>query len=245
MPYKLRKAPKRDLYWVVNTETKEKYSKEPLPKEDAAAQMRALYANTKDLKGGNVCGNCGKKKRRLRGGNLEAIGREIRALTNERGQMKPGLELQAQRALLKIKTPGELNHASISLGMKDLWYALMHGKISDNRLGKGPARSEEIYKTLQNPSHPLAPKPAIEEYNKAQGPSKPIVSRPKRFTYVFRKTPGFGNYSDGAVSPLGWADWSPTMERIYKGYHEDRRDQFGMKEHWMFKWEDGGERVIA
>jgi hypothetical protein len=40
----LRKAPKRDLYWVINKQTKQKHSKEPLPKERAQAQMRALYA---------------------------------------------------------------------------------------------------------------------------------------------------------------------------------------------------------
>jgi hypothetical protein len=44
MPYKLRKAPQRNLYWVVNKETGEKYSKDPLPEERAKAQMRALYA---------------------------------------------------------------------------------------------------------------------------------------------------------------------------------------------------------
>ena len=44
MPFALRKAPKRDLYWVVNKETGKKHSKEPLPKERASAQMRALYA---------------------------------------------------------------------------------------------------------------------------------------------------------------------------------------------------------
>ena len=43
MPYRLRKAPKRDLYWVV-AEDGTKKSKEPLPREDAEAQMRALYA---------------------------------------------------------------------------------------------------------------------------------------------------------------------------------------------------------
>lgn len=52
MPYKLRKAPKRDLYWVVNKNTKQKYSKEPLSKERAQAQMRALYANVPDAKEG-------------------------------------------------------------------------------------------------------------------------------------------------------------------------------------------------
>jgi hypothetical protein len=44
MPYKLRKAPRRELYWVVNKETGQKHSKEPLEKEQAKAQMRALYA---------------------------------------------------------------------------------------------------------------------------------------------------------------------------------------------------------
>jgi len=43
MPYKLRKAPKRDLYWVVN-DRGEHMSNDPLPKERAEAQMRALYA---------------------------------------------------------------------------------------------------------------------------------------------------------------------------------------------------------
>ena len=45
MPYHLRKAPKKELYWVVNADTGEKYSKEPLPKERAEAQRRALYAS--------------------------------------------------------------------------------------------------------------------------------------------------------------------------------------------------------
>jgi hypothetical protein len=43
MPYKLRKAPKRDLFWVVG-ENGVKHSKEPLPRERAEAQMRALYS---------------------------------------------------------------------------------------------------------------------------------------------------------------------------------------------------------
>ncbi len=46
MPYKLRKAPKRDLYWVVG-EDGNHMSKDPIPKERAEAQMRALYASEK------------------------------------------------------------------------------------------------------------------------------------------------------------------------------------------------------
>jgi len=54
MPYKLRKAPKRDLYWVVG-EDGTKHSKEPLPKERAEAQRRALYvAMKKEMKGGDI-----------------------------------------------------------------------------------------------------------------------------------------------------------------------------------------------
>lgn len=54
MPYKLRKAPNRDLYWVVNKETGKKYSKDPLPYDNAVAQMRALYASEPQLKGGSI-----------------------------------------------------------------------------------------------------------------------------------------------------------------------------------------------
>jgi hypothetical protein len=42
MPYKLRKAPGRDLYWVVSEDGK-KFSKDPIPEERAKAQMRVLY----------------------------------------------------------------------------------------------------------------------------------------------------------------------------------------------------------
>ena len=44
MPYALRKAPKRDLYWVVSKETGKKHSEEPITKKKAEAQMRLLYA---------------------------------------------------------------------------------------------------------------------------------------------------------------------------------------------------------
>jgi len=49
MPYKLRKAPKKDLYWVVTKETGKHHSKEPLPLETAKKQLAALYVS---LKGG-------------------------------------------------------------------------------------------------------------------------------------------------------------------------------------------------
>lgn len=58
MPYKLRKAPKQDKYWVVSKETGKKHSEEPLPKARAEAQMRALYA----AEGGYIMGK-GKGKK--------------------------------------------------------------------------------------------------------------------------------------------------------------------------------------
>jgi hypothetical protein len=54
MPYKLQKQPRHDRYWVVNPITGHKFSKLPLPKEDALAQMRALYANEPKLKRGGT-----------------------------------------------------------------------------------------------------------------------------------------------------------------------------------------------
>ena len=53
MPWKLRKAPKRPLYWVVDDNNKH-YSKEPLPLERAKAQLKALYSaqSRGEIKGG-------------------------------------------------------------------------------------------------------------------------------------------------------------------------------------------------
>jgi hypothetical protein len=49
MPYKLRKAPKKELYWVSEIETNKKFSKLPIPLDKAKAQMRVLESA---LKGG-------------------------------------------------------------------------------------------------------------------------------------------------------------------------------------------------
>ena len=42
MPYKLRKAPKKELYWVVNTENGNKHSILPIAKDVAQRQMNLL-----------------------------------------------------------------------------------------------------------------------------------------------------------------------------------------------------------
>lgn len=44
MPYNLRKSRGHNAYWVVNEETGKKFSRDPIPRERAEAQRRALYA---------------------------------------------------------------------------------------------------------------------------------------------------------------------------------------------------------
>jgi len=55
MPYRLRKAPNRDLYWVV-AEDGTKKSKDPIPLDRAKAQMRALYSSMEksDMRGSGL-----------------------------------------------------------------------------------------------------------------------------------------------------------------------------------------------
>jgi hypothetical protein len=60
--YKLRKAPKRELYWVIGKDGT-KHSKEPIPRERALAQQKALYASwreKKQMKGGLTIDELGK-----------------------------------------------------------------------------------------------------------------------------------------------------------------------------------------
>ena len=52
MPYKLRKARGKDLYWVITKDTGKKHSKDPMPLERAKAQMRALYVHLPQEGGG-------------------------------------------------------------------------------------------------------------------------------------------------------------------------------------------------
>jgi len=54
--YHLRKAPRKELYWVVTKATGNKHSIEPLPLKKAEAQMRALYARERPLRKGGSKG---------------------------------------------------------------------------------------------------------------------------------------------------------------------------------------------
>ena len=48
MPYKLQKVRGKELYYVVNANTKKKYSKEPMPLAKAKKQLVALHIHTKE-----------------------------------------------------------------------------------------------------------------------------------------------------------------------------------------------------
>jgi hypothetical protein len=69
IPYSLRKAPRKNLYWVVNKETGKRYSKNPIPYERASRQRRAIYAN----ENGYILNRSKSRSRQksLRGGSLE------------------------------------------------------------------------------------------------------------------------------------------------------------------------------
>lgn len=84
MPYSLRKAPRKNLYWVIGPGGKH-HSKDPLPKERAEAQRRALYA----AEGGYTM-----RGRKLRGGadpRLQLQAR-IRHYEQERDQLEDDIQ---------------------------------------------------------------------------------------------------------------------------------------------------------
>jgi len=87
MPYKLRKAPKKEAYWVVNKQTGKKYSHEPLPHETAMKQLRALYAQENGY------------KINLKGGASDALKNAIKqVITNL--QQKQQYDAQKEKAAL-------------------------------------------------------------------------------------------------------------------------------------------------
>lgn len=86
MPFRLRKAPNRPLYWVVDDKGK-KYSKDPLPEARARAQQKALYA--------------AEGRGELKGGMEPPGGGPSRQSREERQQLARDAELRALRAELR------------------------------------------------------------------------------------------------------------------------------------------------
>lgn len=99
MPYRLRKAPKRELYWVV-AEDGTKKSKDPLPHARAVAQMKALYASMKK----EGAGKCYSKPDSVDVPSMTIRNPIQKALDNmdlpqtNRGELKAELERQQKKA---------------------------------------------------------------------------------------------------------------------------------------------------
>jgi hypothetical protein len=94
MPYKLRKAPKKELYWVVTTETGKKHSKDPIPLEKAKAQRRILESAL--------------------GSKNKVSGGSINTLIDARGFVKPGRTWREIRERMdQIGYARALSHARI------------------------------------------------------------------------------------------------------------------------------------
>lgn len=78
MPYKLRKAPNKPLYWVITIETGKKHSKLPIPMEKAKAQLRILEGLT---------------------GNGKVYLQKIRELRRDKQEIEPKLKREHAKML--------------------------------------------------------------------------------------------------------------------------------------------------
>jgi hypothetical protein len=108
MPYALRKAPGKNKYWVVDERNK-KYSKDPISKEKAEAQRRALYAS--ENRGGAAIDEFGNTK------GLPAVKGHKSVLKNNADFLK-AIEQEAQEL---FKQQGESLKQAIQIldGAKD------------------------------------------------------------------------------------------------------------------------------
>ena len=148
MPYSLRKAPKRDLYWVVGLDGT-KHSKEPLPKARAVAQMKALYvAMRKEKKGGIVWGKTDIPKE-----DLKAIHRLWVKGRKDLGESKhlAGTFDEFVETVLRKSNEGETDESKVA-----------HQTLKD----KEP--EEEEYEEFEYEDEPEEPKLTIKQRMEAE-----------------------------------------------------------------------------
>jgi len=119
MPYKLRKAPKRDLYWVIAQDGKH-MSKEPIPKERAEAQIRALYASERQQKGGSKTRPSGDEY--YWNSIYQALRDKIRDLA-DRGILARSV---ADAAIAKGEGPAFTPEGITEFDCDAIWYEVIH-----------------------------------------------------------------------------------------------------------------------
>jgi len=139
MPYVLHKAPRKDMYWVVNKESGKKYSKKPLPKGRAEAQMRVLQ-EAEGLVGGVTARD-----------KADAIAKLSKIRTS--------VELNAERSITPLER-------AIWWYLHPDQPDTRHGKIRDNSFKQALAfleaeeEEEEIPEAPARPPAPAPPAPA-------------------------------------------------------------------------------------
>ena len=138
MPYKLRKAPKRDLYWVIGPDGKH-HSKDPLPKERAEAQMKALYSAMRREEEARVPTAREEKQieKKMEGGVIPPLVRKYRRVLEfvtqrmEDGDVDPEVMFQVYNAVPRDQHGRAVNVTQEHL---DEIRAYLHPILSENHM---------------------------------------------------------------------------------------------------------------
>ena len=205
MPYKLRKAPKKALYWVVTTETGKKHSKLPIPMDKAKAQMRILAAlKSSELNGGGYW--------------TDEYIKRANTITRKQGLIeKVGLELK--------KELEKLPSSKLTLGFDKRKEAAVKKALDkltelvETSTPAAPASTQQLALTQQFVEAPVpAPVPAPAP---AQAPGRRGPQEEQRvyFNPVFRRqvldTVALPNPAPQQPDPTG-RFWNPLADDPYK-----------------------------
>jgi len=167
MPYTLRKAPKKDAYWVVNKETGRHLSKDPLPKERAKAQMRAVY-RAERMEGGLRLGDIFGPKpifegiRKMTGGGAEEIRAQRRA------------QFGTPTALSGEERQQAISRAAVGRVQDDLRRLEAQQTFQEATRGEAEAMADARRKALQ----PDIGMRVLEEFTRAGDIAKSIADLP-------------------------------------------------------------------
>ena len=189
MPFRLRKAPKRDLYWVVD-DTGKKYSKDPMPKEKAREQQKALYAAE------------GRGEMEGRGTAEEEAAREIGIRENELPQLTNAERLEVNLVIQELglndtqgrkllKEVYKIRHRGEPIANQMYLFATQQDDRNRNPIGYAPRRRGRGVATA-SPPPPPPPQPP-RKFKETTGhyaphPQSPQQKKQRGFSDVMRET---------------------------------------------------------
>ena len=138
MPYKLRKAPRKNLYWVVGPDGKH-HSKDPLPKARAEAQMKALYSAMRREEEAKIPTAREEKQieKKMEGGVIPPLVRKYRRAVEfitqrmEDGDVDPEVMFQVYNAVPRDQHGRAVNVTQEHL---DAIRAYLHPILSENHM---------------------------------------------------------------------------------------------------------------